>query len=258
MKSMTLIASMIVLGGCARLSIGPGAGGSPGATDVIGAWVLVDGSGPSGEIEVPDGWRITLVFDEDRLHGQACNNYGGGYTLDGNRISFTPLYMTEMACEDPMMSAESAYHAALAAVTEVERSADSLVLRGAGAELNFGVLPPVPDSALLGTRWNLDSLINADAVSSVQGEAWLELGPDGTLRGSTGCRDLAGRYVVDGDRVVATDLRADGACPQALAAQDAQVVGVIGGGASVAVEGNRLTMTGARGAGLGFVAPGDD
>lgn len=247
-----------VLVGCARFGIGPGGSSGSASVDVVGTWKLDRGAGPGGDIEVPVGWRVTLVFEADRLHGQACNNYGGGYELDGNRITFSPMYMTEMACEEPMMSVETAYHAALAAVTEVEREGDSLVLRGEGTELAFVALPPVPDAALQGTRWTLDSLIRGDAVSSVQGEAWLELAADGSLRGSTGCRELTGRYVVDGDRLVTSELQADGNCAEPLVAQDAHVVGVLEGGFSAAVDGKRLTLTGSGGDGLGYLGAAAD
>jgi heat shock protein HslJ len=261
MRGFTVLmtASLItVLAGCARFGIGAGGSGGGPSVDLLGTWELERGTGPGGVVEVPDGWQVTLVFEADRLHGQACNNYGGGYELDGNRITFSPMYMTEMACEEPMMSVESAYHAALAAVTEVERAGDSLVLRGEGTELTFVVLPPVPDAALQGTRWILDSLISGDAVSSVQGEAWLELSGDGSLHGSTGCRELAGRYVVDGDRLVTSELQADGSCPEPLVAQDAHVVGVLEGGFSAAVDGRRLTLIGSGGDGLGYLVAAAD
>ncbi len=206
--SFCLVALLVLAAGCARFGIGP----SVADVDVIGAWVLEDGTGPQGPIDVPDGWRVTLVFDADGVHGQACNHYGGSYDLHGNVIGFAEMSMTEMACEEPMMSVEAAYHRALAAVDRVERDGDALTVSGPEVELAFGLLPPVPDAALQGTHWTLESLIDRDAVSSVQGNGWLELRADGTLAGSTGCRDLTGRYVVDGDRVVATDLRADGTC----------------------------------------------
>lgn len=52
------------------------------------------------------GRRATLVFDLDssRVSGFAgCNRYTGGYTVEGeNRLRFTPLAMTKMACTEGM------------------------------------------------------------------------------------------------------------------------------------------------------------
>jgi heat shock protein HslJ len=260
MRTVTaLIGLMLVATSCARYAPGAGGSGSPGPSDSLdlsGAWVLTRGEGPGGPIQVPDGWRVTLTFTgDDEFGGQACNYYGGTYDLGADgAVTFRSMSMTEMACEEPMMTVESEFHAALAAVTQVARSGDELTLRGEGAELVFGLLPPVPDEALQGTRWTLESLIQGDAVSSVQGDAWLVLEPDGTMTGSTGCRDLSGRYVVNGDQLTWTDLRAEGECSADLEEQDRIVVGVLEQ-PIVAIEGNRLTLSRPDGTGLGYLAP---
>jgi heat shock protein HslJ len=263
MRATVAILLVLLLAGCARFA--PGAGGSaspaPSAapTDVIGAWVLVRGMNAGASIDVPDGWRVTLSFSDDgEVGGQACNHYGGTYDLDDGRISFSAMSMTEMACEEPMMTVEAAYHAALAAVSTVERTGDRLTLGGNGVELVFELLPPVPDAALQDTEWLLDSLVQGEAVSSVQGEPGLTLNADGTIAGSTGCRDFSGEYVVIGDEVEVTSLATtDQACEAEMEAQDSFVLEVIEGGFTVAIEGNRLTLGKADGTGLGYRAAGD-
>ena len=153
------------------------------------------------------------------------------------------------------MTVEAAYHAALAAVTRVERSGDVLTLSGEGAELVFELLRPVPDAALQGTRWSLESLIQGDAVSSVSDGGWLQLDADGTLSGSTGCRDFDGAYLVTGDTVAITQLSTtDQACTGLVEAQDRHVIEVIDGGFMVAIDGDRLTLTLVDGNGLDFRA----
>jgi heat shock protein HslJ len=158
-----------------------------------------------------------------------------------------------MACEEPMMTVEAAYHAALAAVTQAARSGDGLTLRGEGTELVYSLVPPVPDEALQGTRWMLESLIQGDAVSSVLGDPWLVLEADGTMTGSTGCRDLSGRYIVSGDQLMWTDLRVEGECAANLEQQDRMVIGVLEQ-PIVAIEGNHLTLSRPEGTGLGYLA----
>jgi heat shock protein HslJ len=258
MKAILLVLAVpiVLLAACARFA--PGAGGSPSpessheTPDLAGAWVLRQGSGPDGDIVVPDGARITLRFEDDEVGGQACNHYGGAYELrpDGS-ISFSAMAMTEMACAEPMMTVEAAYHAALAAITHVVRAGDTLTLSGDATELSFELVPPVPDAALRGTRWTLDSLIDGDAVSSVQAEAWLVLRRDGTMTGSTGCRDLTGNYVVTGDQLTWTDLRADGECGKRLEEQDRHVIEVIEQ-PIVKIAGNQLTLTLPNGTGLAY------
>ena len=254
-----LVGLLLVATSCARFAPGGGGSASPGPSDdsldLSGAWVLTRGEGPGGPIQVPDGWRVTLNFTgEDEFGGQACNYYGGTYDLGADgAVSFSNMFMTEMACEEPMMTVESTYHAALTAVNRAARSGNELTLRGDGAELVYSLLPPVPDEALQGTRWMLESLIQGDAVSSVQGDAWLILEPDGTMTGSTGCRDLSGRYVISGDQLMWTDLRAEGECSAGLEQQDRIVVGVLEQ-PIVAIEGNRLTLSQPDGTGLGYLA----
>jgi heat shock protein HslJ len=264
MKATAAILVPLLLAGCARLS--PGAGGSstpqpsaPVTPDIVGAWVLLQGTHDGAAMEVPDGWRVTLNFSDDgEVGGQACNHYGGTYDLDGGRISFAAMSMTEMACEEPMMTVEAAYHAALAAISTVGRTGDRLTLGGNGVELVFELVPPVPDAALQGTAWVLESLIQGEAVSSVQGEASLTLNADGTLTGSTGCRDFSGEYVVVGDEVEVTSLATtDQACETQLETQDAFVLDVLEGGFTVEIDGNALTLGKADGTGLDYRAAGE-
>jgi heat shock protein HslJ len=193
---------------------------------------------------VPQGWRVTLNFLADEVNGQACNHYGGNYSIgDGGRITFDAMAMTEMACEEPMMTVEAAYHAALAAVSMATRDGERLTLSGPDAELVFRLLPPVPDEEIVGTRWHLDSLIQGDAASSVMGEAFLELSPDGTFEGTTGCRQIVGRYVLNGDTIDFVEMAANGECPAAMQQQDGLVLQVLGDGFVPAVDGRTLTMT---------------
>lgn len=252
-RSIAFAGALILLAGCARLGA-PGAGASPSSPDVTGTWVLQQGHGPNGTITIPADMRISITFGDGQVGGQACNHYGGDYRLEGNALSLSALSMTEMACQEDIMSAEAAYHAALADVGAVSRNGDMLVLRGDRSELVYALQPPVPDAALQDTSWVLDSVIAGDAVASVQGDATLTLGADGTFTGSTGCRAFSGRYTISGDQVVATDLAAVGECSEDLAWQDGAVLEVLADGFTVQVDGNRLTLSDTRGHGLGYRA----
>jgi heat shock protein HslJ len=118
----------------------------------------------------------------------------------------------------------------------------------------FELQAPVPAEDLVGTRWQLDTLIRGDTASTVRGDpATLLLHADGTLEGSTGCRKLTGRYVLHGDQINATDFAADGECPGELFDQDNHIVAVLGDGFRALVDGQRLTLTSDGGIGLGYV-----
>jgi heat shock protein HslJ len=155
------------------------------------------------------------------------------------------------------MAAETAYLEALTRATSATASDDSLTLTGEGVELVFQELPPVPTAELTNTVWVLDGLIEGDAVSSVLGErATLEMFSDGSMLGSTGCRNLHGKYVVSGAEVLMNELAAEGECPQELEAQDSLVVTVLGDGFRALIEDDILTLTSAGNLGLTYRADG--
>ena len=57
----------------------------------------------------------TARFEAGRVSGFAgCNQYGGTYTLSGDRLTLGPLIMTKMACAEPAMTVENAFAKAFA------------------------------------------------------------------------------------------------------------------------------------------------
>lgn len=244
-----VIGLILILAGCGLLT-GP-------AGDLGGDWLLERGTSQGQPIPIVAGSRITMSIDGSEIGGiAACNIYGGTIDVAGGRVSIGALSMTEMACEEDVMASEAAYLAALARVDNASRTATSMVLSGPQVELRFALVPPVPAADLIGNVWVLDSLISGDAVSSTLGEATLELSDDRTFSGSTGCRSFSGRYAIAGDEVQAPELVTDDrACPPDLARQDDHILSVIGGGFTVQIDGDRLTLTATRGGlGLSYVA----
>ncbi|MGZ8563819.1 MAG: META domain-containing protein [Candidatus Limnocylindria bacterium] len=249
-RSLAIGVLALLLAGCSLLS-----GGANAALD--GEWQLQNGSNQGAAIPNPPGRRITLTIDGADVGGiSACNHYGGTLDVSGTTIRISALGMTEMACiDDGVMAAEAAYLDALPRATGATRSGNSLVLRGPQVELRFALVPPVPNAALVGTAWVLQSLISGDAVSSTSGDpATLQLNADGSLTASTGCREVTGSYTISGTQVQVTldpyDLVG---CADPVGAQDVQVLAVIGSanGFSVAIGGNSMTLT-ATGQGLGY------
>jgi heat shock protein HslJ len=261
-KTVAPLLLALVLASCAYVGSGNGSGqaspsGNPSDPGTpAGSWILTRGTGPSGDIPILDDHPITLVIDADKAGGHAaCNIYGGTVTIDGDAIHLAAMSMTEMAClDDRAMNAEAAYMSALAAVTRWSRDADQLVLAGDGVQLTFAVQPPVPDAKLIGTSFVLDTLMQGDTASTVQGEATLTLGADGTFRGSTGCRQLTGSYQVSGDSIDFGNVTQTGACTDELQAQDALVVDVLAGRVTATIDGPVLTLLAQGQQGLGYHA----
>jgi len=210
------------------------------------AWELIEGRVNGESLPVIDGYPITLSLTDEGFGGTAaCNGYGGMYEIAGDQITFTELFRTEMACvEEGVMESEEMYLTGLLLVDTFSTSDDTLALTGEGVEVVFAALPPVPAAELTGTVWVLESLVEGDAVSSVAGDrATLELFTDGSMLGSTGCRNLHGSYVVSGAEVTMTEMSAEGQCQPELETQDGHVVTVLGDGFRAMVDGDVLTLT---------------
>jgi heat shock protein HslJ len=158
-----------------------------------------------------------------------------------------------MACQPDVMESEQAFLSVLQRPLTLARDGDTLAMMGEGVELEFSIIPPVEPTALAGTTWQLETVIIGEAATSVRGHATLVLNEDGTMEGSTGCRDLSGTYAVDGDELVFTELAAAGDCPADLAEQDGRVISVLEA-ARIEIDGNHLRLRSAGGEGLDYLA----
>jgi heat shock protein HslJ len=242
-RVLLVLAAALLVAGCADRGAG--------SADVLGEWFLADGEADGGPLPRPAGSSATLIVGPEELTGRSfCNSFSSTYRLDGATLAVDGVGGTEMGCEPGVMAAETAYLSALGRADTVTLDGADLVLTGTGVRLRFSPLPPVPDRALAGTRWVLDTLVDGDVASSTQGEAVLALAADGTLSGSTGCRTLAGRWTADGGSLSFPELQVGGGCHPDGEAQDAHVTGVLGVPVTYGVTGRQLTLTGAGGLGL--------
>lgn len=223
-----------------------------------GDWVLTSATIDGAPLTLLPDWRVTMTVDGNQITGRAaCNSYFGEVDLSDGGFAVGGVGQTEMACEPQVMEVEAAFTGALTRVATATRSGATLTLAGDDVTLEFAQVEPVAAAELLGTTWMLDTIIQGDAASSTFAdaeEATLHLTADGTFTGSTGCRTVAGEYVITGDTVQFTSFGADGDCPQALSQQDSQVITVLEGPFTVSIDGNRLTIMAPGGEGLGYLA----
>lgn len=247
--------------------------GTDDGTDatVQGDWILRGGHLDGEEITLVDDWNVTMSIEGDRIGGTAaCNSYGGSVAIGdefalGGSFVVGELSWTEMGCEPEVMELEQRFLAALGRVDSYEL-ADTLSLAetGVGTGLRFDRVEPVADTALVGTTWQLDTLIEGDTASNSPGmdAAFLTFSDDGTLVGSTGCRRLEGEWMLSGATIQIPILSAfddptAGVCAPESEALDGDIISVVESGSVVEIEGNRLTLTAPGGDGLSFVADGD-
>lgn len=107
MRGMTLaMVGMLAMAGMAQ------------AETLTGAeWQVVELAGGA----LPADVVPTLTFDaEGRMSGYSgCNRMMGGWSQDGNSLTFSQVAGTMMACDEARMAVERRMHAALGAVTRV-------------------------------------------------------------------------------------------------------------------------------------------
>jgi heat shock protein HslJ len=255
MPKLTVLASVVL--GLAVL--GCSEAGSPsavsGPVDATGSWQLTGGQTDGIALALAPDFPISMTVDGSQVSGRsACNSYSGEIVVDGGRVRFSQTSMTQMACQDPVMAAESAFFAAMGRIGAASLDGGGLVLSGPGVRLEFERLAPPPVADMVGTDWILKSLVKGDVVSNVAGApATLRFDPGRTFSGSTGCRTFKGKWVAADGGIATPELGMDGECPADLAAQDSQVVSVIEG-FRASVDGETLTLEASGGEGLIYLA----
>jgi len=250
MRSKTaLIAVAVVaaaLSGCASQAGNEIA--APVGDELDGSWQLTAGTDASGTFDLGDT-AITLDVDGKRASGNSgCNSYTGDFGGTADGVTFGPFASTQMYCEpDSLMKLESRYLEALETVDTAAIDDDTLTLSldDDVLQLIYTEVEEPDDAELVGPTWTLETVTMADAASSVQGDATLDFGEDGTLRGSAGCRGFSGDYVAaDDDEIRITGLEIDHAdCSADFGEQETRVFDVIGEGFRAEIEGDVLTLT---------------
>jgi heat shock protein HslJ len=237
---VSVLAVALLLPGCAD-------GGGPAAGDRITGttWIIDRASVEVLEPDAPAEARATIRFEDDgELGGSAfCNLYGGTYRLDGDELTIEIGAMTEMACDEPVMSMESAFVAFLGAVSSFRVDAERLTLVNEGLELSFDAEQPEP---LVGTTWRIDGLVEGEvATSTIAGtEAFLVLDEQGGVAGETGCNGLIGTYETEGDRLSFGPIETtERACADpAMNEQEAAILRALSVNASYAIQGEGLSL----------------
>lgn len=252
---------VVALVAVAMLAVSCGGSDEPAApqgpdVDASGVWRLESGHGPSGEIEVEPESQITFQVDGEQAQGNAgCNSYAGGIRIDGGTFEAGSFAVSEIGCPPELAETEERFLDALDAAETIAVDDATLTLTGPDTELVFRRVPPVKTKPLTRTTWVLDGLVKGSLASSTVASAQparLRFSDDETFEGTTGCRSFSGSWSVSGDVVTATALSFEGSCRGPATEQDSHVIAVLGAGFRPKVEGERLTVTAARG-GLGLV-----
>jgi heat shock protein HslJ len=187
---------------------------------------------------------VTVRFEAGRVHGfSGCNSVSGGYHLDGEHLKLESMANTMMACPEPAMSIENAFHAAFSGTLRYAVSGDNLsVSTTAGETLRFvRVAAPQLD----GSHWKVTSYNNnRQAVVGVIGDSDITLSFSAdTVSGSGGCNTFRASYTIEGSGIqfgpAATTRRA---CEEKLMTQESLFLAALASAVTWSIEGNVLDM----------------
>jgi heat shock protein HslJ len=161
------------------------------------------------------------------------------------------LHTTLMGCEPDLAALEDAYLQALGKVTTFSVT-DTLTLSGSGPTLTFDKAPTV-ELALVGTHWDLTSIVDGATVSSFipDANATLTLADDGTASGSGGCNSFHGTYATSGDALTFGPLASTKKlCEEGLNTLEHTYLTALGKTTTYTIQGNVLTLLDSSGAAL--------
>jgi heat shock protein HslJ len=167
------------------------AGGDAGK-DLVGRTFL-SVSATDGGVDRPvvPGTRIRLDFRAaDFTASAGCNTIGGQYRVEAGRLVVVQLATTAMGCPAALGAQDAWLSALLMARPAVDLSGNALTLDAGSSVLKLlDQAVADPDRPLVGTLWNLESIISGGAVSSIPdgARATILFKADGTLSLFTGC-----------------------------------------------------------------------
>jgi len=153
---------------------------------------------------VPNGVHADATFNSGKVSGSAgCNGFSGTYTTSGSSLSFGPIASTQMACQPPADTVETAYLANLSKTASYTVGGDSLTLLDAsGAKLL--IYAAAQSGGLTGVTWHATAINNGkQAVVSVAAgsDPTAIFATDGTISGNASCNTYNGPVRIEGNLI---------------------------------------------------------
>jgi heat shock protein HslJ len=236
-------------GSAAPVSPAPASASASAASPVPATSEALDGrtfvsTGMTGASLV-EGSTVTIRFEGNRIGLSAgCNQGSGAYRLDDGVLSLGLMATTEMACERPLMTQDTAITAFLDGATAT-LAGDTLT--AAKGDVTLTLLDESvasPDAGLEGPRWVVTDVQVGSTVSTVPTGATAALTFDGgKVAVEAGCNTGSGPYTLDGDTItfgpIALTMMA---CPPDKMALETAVLSVLTGDATYSIEGGTLRL----------------
>lgn len=143
---------------------------------------------------------VTARFEGGRVSGfSGCNQFSGSYTVDRDKLAVGPLAGTMMACPEPAMGLERAFHKAFNGHMTMTVDGEGMTLTPANGEpLRF-----VREAAvgLEGTKWEVTGYNNGrQAVVGPKLGTQLNIAfKGGKVYGFAGCNRFHGPFKLEGN-----------------------------------------------------------
>lgn len=171
-------------------------------------WELTTLEGATMNQSASEGKKIHFVLHsaDSTVSGYSgCNLFNGTYSLEkGNRIKFSKMASTRMACPDASVNEND--------VLEVFNLADNYTVNGSALTLNVGKRAPLAvftkvtsENQIVEKYWKLKTLEGQDIqmAENQEREVFFTLKNDeNRVTGFAGCNTLTGEYTLeDGNRI---------------------------------------------------------
>jgi heat shock protein HslJ len=100
------------------------------AASLIGSWKLTSYSRADVLTPAVTDTEAGLTFKDDGTvtGSSGCNGLGGSYTVEDDKITFSEITSTLMACDDPRMAQEGAVHQVLTDTATFKIEGNTLTL----------------------------------------------------------------------------------------------------------------------------------
>lgn len=120
---ITLLIICLAISACTAKNEGP-------AASLIGSWKLTSYSRADVLTPAVTDTEAGLTFKDDGTvtGSSGCNGFGGSYTVEDDKITFSEITSTLMACDDPRMAQEDAVHQVLTDTASFKIEGNTLTL----------------------------------------------------------------------------------------------------------------------------------
>jgi heat shock protein HslJ len=100
------------------------------AAALIGSWKLTSFSRADVLTPAVTDTEAGLTFKDDGTvtGSSGCNGFGGSYTVEDDKITFSEITSTLMACDDPRMAQEDVVHQVLTDIATFKIEGNTLTI----------------------------------------------------------------------------------------------------------------------------------